>query len=84
MIRQVEQLADVRVDQTSVPLERRSGIRPFRSVVRVARLVSDSAIPIVLNYGHGGAGVSLSWGCADEAIQIVESGCRSVFELDNH
>ena len=26
---------------------------------------------LVHNYGHSGAGVSLSWGCADRVLEIV-------------
>jgi D-amino-acid oxidase len=39
----------------------RVGLRPTRPTVRLER-----AGAIVHNYGHGGAGVTLSWGCANE------------------
>ena len=42
------------------------GIRPVRTAVRVER---DGAV--VHCYGHGGAGVTLSWGCADEVVRLV-------------
>ena len=50
------------------------GLRPFRPegfVVRGERL-GDKLL--VQNYGHGGAGVTLSWGTADLAAQIVREG----------
>ena len=49
----------------------RVGLRPFRPAdVRVEREPGRS---IVHNYGHGGSGVTLSWGCAREAASLVES-----------
>ncbi|WP_033345872.1 FAD-dependent oxidoreductase [Catenuloplanes japonicus] len=53
-------------------LDHRVGFRPTRSRVRVER----EAIPgghLVHNYGHGGGGVSLSWGCASAAADLVEA-----------
>jgi len=48
------------------------GLRPHRSAgVRVER---DSDLPVIHNYGHGGAGVSLSWGCAEEAADLAMAG----------
>ena len=31
----------------------------------------DPASAIVHNYGHGGAGVTLSWGCADDVADLI-------------
>jgi D-amino-acid oxidase len=45
------------------------GLRPGRPEVRLERVGN-----VVHNYGHGGAGVTLSWGCADEAAALVEQG----------
>jgi len=42
------------------------GLRPARPEVRVER-VGD----VVHCYGHGGAGVTLSWGCADEVAELL-------------
>jgi D-amino-acid oxidase len=48
----------------------RVGLRPFRAAgVRLEVEKSDSRI--VHNYGHGGSGVSLSWGCAAEVANLV-------------
>lgn len=43
------------------------GLRPVRPAVRVER-IGD----VVHCYGHGGAGVTLSWGTADEVVRLVE------------
>ena len=46
------------------------GLRPSRSEVRLEVEVITGRT-IVHNYGHGGAGVTLSWGCADEVASLV-------------
>jgi D-amino-acid oxidase len=47
------------------------GIRPCRkSGVRLEVEMGDHPVPVVHNYGHGGSGFSLSWGCA-EAVRDV-------------
>nr|XP_046223333.1 D-aspartate oxidase isoform X3 [Oncorhynchus gorbuscha] len=50
------------------------GLRPSRNNVRVERemvLLGSRQVPVVHNYGHGGWGVSLSWGTALEALGLV-------------
>lgn len=48
------------------------GLRPARSAVRLETEYRQRRIPIVHNYGHGGGGVTLSWGCALEVVSLVE------------
>jgi D-amino-acid oxidase len=45
------------------------GLRPSRSRVRVEWATVDG-VPVLHNYGHGGSGVTLSWGCADEVLSL--------------
>ena len=44
------------------------GLRPGRSEVRLETERRRGGI-IIHNYGHGGGGVTLSWGCADEVTR---------------
>lgn len=44
-------------------LEHRVGLRPTRPTIRLER---DGRV--IHNYGHGGAGVTLSWGCAHDVV----------------
>ncbi|MBQ1160912.1 FAD-binding oxidoreductase [Streptomyces sp. A73] len=60
---------------TAAVLEHRVGLRPFRPSVRLeAEQVPDGrggTSLCVHNYGHGGAGVTVSWGCAVDAARLV-------------
>jgi D-amino-acid oxidase len=47
-------------------LAHRVGLRPARPEVRLEAEPLDGGRVLWHNYGHGGAGVSLSWGCARE------------------
>jgi D-amino-acid oxidase len=52
-------------------LAERVGLRPYRPQVRLeAEPLGDGRV-LWHNYGHGGAGVSLSWGCARELTATV-------------
>jgi D-amino-acid oxidase len=55
-------------------LGHRVGLRPARPTVRLEEGRSASGTRVVHCYGHGGAGVTLSWGCADEVAALVGDG----------
>jgi D-amino-acid oxidase len=59
------------IEQPNV-LAERVGLRPFRKAgVRLERgQLRDGRIAIH-NYGHGGAGFTLSWGCAREVLDLA-------------
>jgi D-amino-acid oxidase len=50
----------------------RVGLRACRPSVRVEGETTASGHHIIYNYGHGGSGVSLSWGCAATVVDLAE------------
>ena len=49
------------------------GLRPFRDGgVRLEHERTADGIDLVHCYGHSGAGVTLSWGCAKDVVDIVK------------
>ncbi|MEU5365397.1 FAD-dependent oxidoreductase [Streptomyces sp. NPDC005925] len=57
-------------------LEHRVGLRPARDTVRLDREALPDGRTLVHNYGHGGAGVTVAWGCAREAAALTAPGAR--------
>jgi D-amino-acid oxidase len=57
-------------------IEHRVGLRPVRPEVRLEATPEAGRTTVVHNYGHGGAGVTLSWGCASEAAELVQAALR--------
>jgi D-amino-acid oxidase len=51
-------------------IEDRVGLRPTRGRVRTERVEHDG-FAVIHNYGHGGAGLTLSWGCAEEVRRLA-------------
>jgi D-amino-acid oxidase len=47
-------------------LRERAGLRPYRPTVRLEREGR-----IIHNYGHGGSGYTLAYGCAEEVVALV-------------
>ncbi|MEV7085040.1 FAD-dependent oxidoreductase [Streptomyces sp. NPDC093085] len=52
-------------------LEHRVGLRPARPRVRLEAVPLPGGGRLVHNYGHGGAGVTVAWGCAEEAARLA-------------
>ncbi|WP_141366013.1 FAD-dependent oxidoreductase [Streptomyces sp. 6-11-2] len=52
-------------------LEHRVGLRPTRHAVRLEREELPDGRVLVHNYGHGGAGVTVAWGCARRAAALA-------------
>jgi len=48
------------------------GLRPCRPEVRVEPEMHGNTL-VIHNYGHGGAGITLSWGCAVEAVSHLRA-----------
>ena len=61
----------LKIEKPSV-LAERVGLRPFRrSGVRLERDRIADGRAVIHNYGHGGAGFTLSWGCARKVLELT-------------
>lgn len=59
-------------------LGERVGLRPFRrSGVRIERAKLRDGRMLIHNYGHGGSGFTLSWGCAEAVATLAGPGTQA-------
>jgi len=56
-------LSDVKIIGSEV------GLRPGRPTIRLEKEVDSD---VIHNYGHGGSGFTVSWGCAAEVLKLVQ------------
>ncbi|MFI5322751.1 MAG: FAD-dependent oxidoreductase [Thermodesulfobacteriota bacterium] len=49
----------------------RVGLRPGRTEVRLETEKLPGGRTVIHNYGHGGAGFTLSWGCAEDVLKLA-------------
>lgn len=52
-------------------LQHKVGLRPGRKSVRLELDQAITELPVIHNYGHGGSGYTLSWGCAEDVLELV-------------
>lgn len=62
-------LRDVSIDDV---LETKVGLRPGRATVRLEAEFPRAGRLVIHDYGHGGAGVTLAFGCASEVVRLAE------------
>ncbi|GAB3739519.1 FAD-dependent oxidoreductase [Microlunatus parietis] len=54
--------------------EHRVGLRPTRPKLRLeVDTDADYRSKIIHNYGHGGSGVTLSWGCSERVLELTQN-----------
>lgn len=52
----------------------RVGLRPFRSGgIRLERDALSDGRTVIHNYGHGGSGFTVSWGCAEGVVRLANA-----------
>ena len=66
-------LAPVLVDESRI-IRTLAGLRPYRRSGFVVRAEQLGAKRLVHNYGHGGAGITLSWGSSKLATELGLQG----------
>lgn len=58
----------------ATPLKSWAGLRPWRETIRLEPdniEINGRNIKVVHNYGHGGSGITIHWGCALEVTAMV-------------
>jgi D-amino-acid oxidase len=53
-------------------IECKAGLRPVRETGMRLEVEQIGNKTVIHDYGHGGAGISVSWGCANEAVKLME------------
>lgn len=51
----------------------KAGVRPYRLGTYRLEIQPLGPKHVIHNYGHGGAGITMSWGCADAVTKLVQS-----------
>lgn len=59
-----------------------AGVRPYRNGSYRLEAETASGKFIVHNYGHGGAGITLSWGCAVKVRDLVQQHASTSHDTD--
>jgi D-amino-acid oxidase len=55
--------------KTATIADKWAGLRPYRKEIRIEK---EKDRPLIHNYGHGGSGFTISWGCAEQVLRLVK------------
>jgi D-amino-acid oxidase len=69
------------IDIEDFPMEAMTGYRHKRETVRL-EVCDQISRRVIHNYGHGGAGVTLSWSCGVWVASIIDSMKASLLDLE--
>jgi D-amino-acid oxidase len=53
-------------------LGHKAGLRPGRTEIRLELEQHGDTCAVIHNYGHGGSGYTVNWGCAEEVSQLAK------------
>jgi D-amino-acid oxidase len=68
----IERCASIDPRIAALPVtDQRVGLRPTRPAIRCEPDTTTRGYHLLHNYGHGGAGVSLSWGCGSDITELA-------------
>jgi D-amino-acid oxidase len=51
----------------------KAGVRPFRTGTYRLEIEPFGPKYVIHNYGHGGAGITMSWGCAQAVVDLLQT-----------
>ncbi|GJQ71197.1 hypothetical protein Trydic_g1094 [Trypoxylus dichotomus] len=64
-------------------LKHQAGLRPGRDSIMLeleTKRIGGKTVQIIHNYGHGGSGVTLCYGCAGEVVELAQLALRNVMK----
>lgn len=54
-------------------LQHKAGLRPGRTEIRLEMEYLSASCAVIHNYGHGGSGYTVNWGCAEEVAALAQT-----------
>jgi len=58
-------------------LQHKAGLRPGRTEIRLESQQLSDSCTVIHNYGHGGSGYTVNWGCAAEVVALARVASQS-------